>query len=78
MRTALDEPLVVRQTLRDGFWPASRVTEEPEDTRRQDGTLREEFAEDPPFVGRRRDRPRPSFRIARDVFAGYFVVVRSR
>ena len=41
-----------------------------------DGTLREEYAEDPPFVGRRRDRPPPLFCVGRDVYAGYFVVVR--
>ena len=41
-----------------------------------DGTLHEEYAEDAPFVGRRCDRPRPSFRVGRDVYTGYFVVVR--
>ena len=40
-----------------------------------DGTLLEEDAEDAPFVGCRRDRPRPSFRVNRDTFAGYFVAV---
>lgn len=76
VRTALDAPMLVRDTLEDGFWPASRIRDEEEDVRREDGTVREEFAEDAPFVGRRRDRPRPSFRVGRDVFAGYFVVVR--
>jgi hypothetical protein len=42
-----------------------------------DGTVREEYAEDAPFVGRRRDRPPPSFRVGRDVYAGYFLAVRS-
>jgi hypothetical protein len=42
-----------------------------------DGTVREEYAEDAPSVGRRRDRPLPSFRVGRDVYAGYFLVVRS-
>ena len=41
-----------------------------------DGTVREEYAENAPFVGRRRDCPRPSFCIGRDVYASYFVVVR--
>ena len=38
--------------------------------------MREEFAKDGPFVGRRRDRPQPSFRVGRNVFTGYFIVVR--
>ena len=38
--------------------------------------LKEEFGVDAPFVGRRRDRPAPSFRIGRDVYAGYFLVLR--
>jgi hypothetical protein len=38
-----------------------------------DGTVREEYAEDIPFVGCRRDRPLPSFRVSRDVYAGYFL-----
>jgi len=36
----------------------------------------EEFAQDPPFIGRKRDLPQTSFRINRDCFAGYFIVVR--
>ena len=40
-----------------------------------DGIVREEYAEDAPFVGCRRDRPRPSFRVDRAVYARYFVVV---
>jgi hypothetical protein len=42
-----------------------------------DGTVREEYAEDAPFVGRRCDRPLPSFRVGHDVYAGYFLTVRS-
>lgn len=76
VRVALDSPLMVRTTLEDGFWPASRIDNVVEDQMENDGTLREEYAEDPPFVGRRRDRPRPSFRVGRDVYAGYFVAVR--
>jgi hypothetical protein len=34
------------------------------------------FGVDAPFVGRRRDRPAPLFRVGRDVYAGYFVVLR--
>jgi hypothetical protein len=76
VRSAFSEPLVRRETLRDGFWPNSIISIVEEDQYLDDGTMREEFAEDAPFVGRRRDRPRPSFRVGRDVYAGYFVAVR--
>jgi hypothetical protein len=42
-----------------------------------DGTMCEEYAKDAPFVGRRHDRPPPSFRVGRDVYAGYFLAMRS-
>jgi hypothetical protein len=76
VRSALNAPFVVRETLQDGFWPNSRIDEEVEDQYLDDGQMREEFAEDAPFVGRRRDRPAPSFRVGRDVYAGYLVAVR--
>ena len=76
VRGALNDPLCQREALRDGFWPNSMISNEEEDEYLDDGTMREEFAEDVSFVDRRRDRPQPSFRVGRDVFAGYFVVVR--
>ena len=75
MRAALDAPLLVRDTLQYGFWPASRITTKVEDQIEDDGILREEYAEDALSVGRRRDRPRPSFCAGHDVYAIYFVVV---
>jgi hypothetical protein len=42
-----------------------------------DGTIHEEYAEDAPFVGCRCDRPAPSFRVGQDVYARYFIAVRS-
>jgi hypothetical protein len=42
-----------------------------------DGTVREEYAEDALFVGRRCDRPPPSFHVGHDVYARYFLAVRS-
>jgi hypothetical protein len=39
------------------------------------GELQEEFGVDAPFVGWRRDRPAPSFRVGRDLYAGYFIVL---
>ena len=59
-----------------GFWPTSRIELNIADHMEKGGTLHEEYAEDPIFVGRRRDRPRPSFRVGKDTMAGYFVVVR--
>jgi hypothetical protein len=41
-----------------------------------DGTILEEYVEDEPFVERRCDCPLPSFRVGRDLFAGYFLIVR--
>jgi hypothetical protein len=40
------------------------------------GDLQEEFGVDALFVGQRRDRPAPLFRIGWDVYVGYFVVPR--
>jgi hypothetical protein len=37
--------------------------------------LQEEFGIDAPFVGCRHDRPVQSFKVGRDVYVGYFVVV---
>ena len=67
VRVALDAPLLVHDTLQYGFWPASRITTNVEDQMEDDGTVREEYAEDAPFVGRRRDRLRPLFRVGHDV-----------
>jgi hypothetical protein len=63
-------------TLQDGFWLATRVEHIVEDHFMEGGVLREEFDEDAAFVGHVRDRPAPSFRVARDVYAGYFVALR--
>ena len=76
VRVTFNEPSVVCEALLAGFWPTSRIANEEEDQMEDDGTLREEYAEDLPFVGHRRDRPPPSFRVGRDVYAGYFIVVR--
>jgi hypothetical protein len=75
--TAMDAAISVPQTLQNGFWSSSRFAPVVEDKYMDDGTVREEYAEDAPFVGRRRDRPPPSFRVDRDVYVGYFLAVRS-
>ena len=46
-----------------------------EDEYMDDGTVRKEYAEDAPFVERRRDRPLPSFHVGHDIYAGYFLAV---
>jgi hypothetical protein len=46
-----------------------------EDKFMDDGKLQEEFGVDAPFVGRRHDKPTQSFRVGRDVFTCYFVVL---
>jgi hypothetical protein len=46
------------------------------DTMTVDGIVREEFAKDEPFIGPVGEQPRPSFRVARDVYEGYMLLVR--
>jgi hypothetical protein len=64
VRSAMASDIAVSKTLRGGIWPSSRFGLDMEDEFMDDGTVREEYAEDAPFVGRRRDRPAPSFRAA--------------
>ena len=54
----------------EGFWLASRVEEEEADHMDGNGRVGEEYEEDAPFVGRRCDRPRPSFRVMQDTYGG--------
>jgi hypothetical protein len=77
VRSAMASDISVSETLRGGFWPSSRFGPDVEDEFMDDGTVREEYVEDAPFVGRRCIRPAPSFRIGRDVYAGYFIAVCS-
>jgi hypothetical protein len=77
MRSAMASDISVSKTLRGGFWPSSRFGLDVEDEFMDDGTICEEYTEDAPFLGRRRDRPAPSFQVGRDVYAGYFIIVCS-
>ena len=43
--------ILVSKTLNGGFWPSSRFILDVEDEFMDDGTIREEYAEDAPFVG---------------------------
>jgi hypothetical protein len=73
---ALHEVVTPCNVLREGFWPRTHVTQSIIDQIADDGEDREEFGEDDPYVGPRRGRPPPSFRVGRDVYEGYFVAVR--
>jgi hypothetical protein len=77
VRCAMASDISVSETLRGGFWPSSRFGLYVEDEFMDDGIVREDYTEDAPFVGRRCDRPAPSFRVDRDVYVGYSIVVRS-
>jgi hypothetical protein len=74
---AMDVAISIPQTLQNGFWPSSRFAPAVEDEYMDDGIVLEEYTEDAPFVGHRRDCPPPSFRVGRDVYAGYFLAVQS-
>ena len=76
VRDALTLPMDTPTSLQDGFWPATRIAHALQDEFTAAGDYREEYAEDDHFVGQRRDRPEPSFRVGCDVFAGYFVALR--
>ena len=76
MKIALEEPLPNPTILKDGFWLTTRVQATQEDQLDKDGEDLEEFGEDDAYVGPLRNYPRSSFRVARDVFEGYFVAIR--
>jgi hypothetical protein len=76
VKSAMASEISVLKKLQNGFWPSSRSGPTVEDEFMDDGTIHEEYAEDAPFVGRRRDSLPPSFRVGRDVFVGYFLAVR--
>jgi hypothetical protein len=59
VRSIMASEILVSETLR-GFWPSSRFGLDVEDKFMDDGIVREEYAEDAPFVGRRHNRPTPS------------------
>ena len=73
VKVVLMEPL---PTLRNGFWPTTRIQASRVDQLDDDGEDREEFGEDEAYVGPLSGRPNPSFRVARDLFEGYFVAVQ--
>ncbi len=76
VKNALSLPSESFDVLRDGFWPHTRITRTEEDQYTEVGAMREEFDDDEVYIGQRRDRPPPSFRVLRDLFDGYFVAIR--
>ena len=76
VRDALTLPMDTPTSLQGGFWPSTRIAHGLEDEFTEEGDIREEYGEDDHFVGHRRDRPPPSFRVGRDLYAGYFVALR--
>jgi hypothetical protein len=76
VRDALKVTPPPRPNLQNGFWLATRVQTSVNDTMTIDGIVREEFAQDEPFIGPVGEQPRPSFRVARDVYEGYMLLVR--
>ena len=54
----------------------TRIAPSEVDQFQADEIVREEFARDASHVGRRRDHPKESFRVGRDVHAGYFLAIR--
>ena len=73
--SAMYVAISVPHTLQNGFWPFSRFAPIVEDEYMDDGIVREEYAKDAPFMGRRCDCHPPSFRVNCDVYVGYFLAV---
>ncbi|HEX8607271.1 MAG TPA: hypothetical protein VF679_01380 [Pedobacter sp.] len=76
VRDALRLPMDTPVSLQHGFSPTSRLGHVVEDEFTAKGDFCEEYGEDDHFVGPRCDRPPPSFRVGRDLYAGYFVALR--
>jgi hypothetical protein len=76
VKAALNVPLEASSSLREGFWPLSRYNPSLVDEYEVHGMLKEEYAEDPPFIGQARHCPPPSFRVGKDVQMGYVLAVR--
>ena len=76
MKVALDSPPIFEETLKDRFWPTTRVAPSFEDEFTETGNVHEEYDEDKHFVSQARDCPAESFRVNRDLYEGYFLAVR--
>ena len=76
VKATLDLPFLIEESLRDGLWPRSRFIPSEANGFQEDGTLQEEFARDVPHVGHRGDHLAESFRVARDMYVGYFLAIQ--
>ena len=64
VKEALAIPFDAPPALQHDFWPSTQLGHSAEDEFDEYGTLRKDYAEDDHFVGHKRDRPGPSFRVA--------------
>ena len=55
VRSAMASDISISETLHGRFWPSSKFGLNVEDEFLDDSTVREEYTEDAPFVGRRHD-----------------------
>jgi hypothetical protein len=76
VKDALVLPIQPIPSLQDGFRPVSRIASIVEDEFIEDGSVHKEYDEDDHFVGQRRDRHTPSFRVLCDLYEDYFVAIR--
>jgi hypothetical protein len=67
--------LPIPDTLQNGLWPSSTFGHAVKDQFCDESTMREKYAEDIPFIGRKCDRPTPTFQVGHDVFVKYFLAV---
>ena len=74
LHQALSEDIILPSTLRDRFWPQSQFSLASEDVYLDDGTMRDAFARDEPFIGQHRDRPNHLFLVARMYMRGIFLL----
>ena len=76
VKDALYEVVEPQISLRNGFWPTSRVSASMMD--QNNDVFQEEFAEDALYVGQRHHCPTESFCMAQDVYVGYFIALRPK
>jgi hypothetical protein len=77
VRDALKLPLPPLQTsLINGFWLSTHIQISDTIPLSHDEIVREEFADDEPFIGPVAEQPRSSFQVARDVYKGYMLLIR--
>ena len=71
-----DSPRETEATLREPFWPQTRLDSALYDVYEANGELREELVSDVHYVGPRDNRPHPTMRPGVDCLVGSFVLIR--